>query len=236
MRLRDEEIIKVLAGSPAFKGVPEGHIKGVILELGCSACSYVGQDFVAHAGDVLRKYPVLVAGVIEARLPRAGGYTIVGRFGPGDSFAEAVPTTLMHSPVDIVCIEESLVVFIPAARLEQSDSSDCLRVRANIMAEMSKKISELSYKLTLFAEPRLRNRLLMYLESLDTEGTGRIELPYNRKELASYLGVNDKALSRELHRLQDDGRLTVRGRHIELTRAAGAEGGLEKKHEERGER
>lgn len=218
MQLRDKEIVKVLAGSPVFKGVPEARVMDVIVGLGCGVCRYVGQDYIAHAGDALRKYPVLIAGVIEARLPRAGGYTIVGRFGPGESFAEAVPTTLGRSPVDIICIEASLVVFIPADRLEQSGDCDCLRVRANIMAEMSKKISELSYKLTLFAEPRLRNRLLMYLESLDVEGTGSIDLPYNRKELASYLGINDKALSRELHRLQDEGCLTVRGRHIELLR------------------
>lgn len=220
MRLRDKEIVRVLADSPVFKGVPEGRVMDVIVGLGCVACRYVGQDYLAHAGDALRKYPVLIAGVVEARLPRANGYTIVGRFGPGESFAEAVPTTLGRSPVDIICIEPSLVVFIPADRLEQSDDRDCLRVRANIMAEMSKKISELSYKLTLFAEPRLRNRLLMYLESLDVEGTGSIDLPYNRKELASYLGINDKALSRELHRLQDEGCLTVKGRHIELLRPA----------------
>lgn len=217
MELKEEEIIKVLAGSPVFKGVPEDRIKDVIVELGCSTCSFTGQEFVVRAGDALRKYPVLIAGVIEARLPKADeGYTIVGRFGPGDSFAEAVPTTLRVSPVDIVCMEESLVDYIPAARLEASDNSDCLRVRANIMAEMSKKVSELSYKLTLFAEPRLRNRLLMYLQSQDEQGTGVVKLQYNRKELASYLGVNDKALSRELRRMQDEGVIEVDGKVVRI--------------------
>ncbi len=216
MEVNDEAIIKVLAGSPVFKGVPASHVKDVISELGCPNRRFVGQDYVARAGDVLRSYPVLIAGVIEARLPKADGYTIVGRFGPGESFAEAVPTTLKFSPVDIVCIEKSLVVFIPADRLEQSDGNDCLRVRANIMAEMSKKISELSYKLTLFAEPRLRNRLLMYLQTLDSNGTGEVTLEYNRKELASYLGVNDKALSRELRRMQDEGVLEVSGKYIRI--------------------
>ncbi|WP_321972971.1 Crp/Fnr family transcriptional regulator [Paratractidigestivibacter sp.] len=217
MELKDEEIIKVLAGSPVFRGVPQDHIKDVIVELGCSTCSFAGQDFVAHAGDALRKYPVLIAGLVEARLPKAdGGYTIVGRFGPGESFAEAVPTTLRVSPVDIFCVEESFVAYIPAARLEASDNNDCLRVRANIMSEMSKKISELSYKLTLFAEPRLRNRLLMYLQSQDEQGNGEITLQYNRKELASYLGVNDKALSRELRRMQDEGVIEVSGKHVRI--------------------
>ncbi len=217
MELKDEEIVKVLAGSPVFKGVPMNRIGSTIQELGCSTCSFASQDFVARAGDALRKYPVLVAGMVEARLPKADdGYTIVGRFGPGDSFAEAVPTALRVSPVDIVCVEPSFVIYIPAARLEASDSNDCLRVRANIMAEMSKKVSELSYKLTLFAEPRLRNRLLMYLQSQDSEGTGNVVLRYNRKELASYLGVNDKALSRELRRMQDEGVIEVDGKNVRI--------------------
>ena len=216
MRITDDGVTRVLAASPAFRGVASSRVQEVLAELGCTVRNYAEQDFIAHAGDALRAYPVLIAGVVEARLPKIGGYTIVGRFVSGDSFSEAVPTTLKSSPVDIVCIEPSCVVFIPAARLEENDSSDCLRVRANLLAEMSKKISELSYKLTLFAEPRLRNRLLMFLQTQDTDGTGEVTLQYNRKELASYLGVNDKALSRELRRLQDEGVLAVDGKHIRI--------------------
>lgn len=216
MRITDDGVARVLAASPAFRGVASSRVQEVLAELGCTIRNYAEQDFIAHARDALRAYPVLIAGVVEARLPKIGGYTIVGRFVSGDSFAEAVPTTLKSSPVDIVCIEPSCVVFIPAARLEENDSNDCLRVRANLLAEMSKKISELSYKLTLFAEPRLRNRLLMFLQTQDTDGTGEVTLKYNRKELASYLGINDKALSRELRRLQDEGVLAVDGRHIRI--------------------
>ena len=216
MRITDDGVTRVLAASPAFRGVASSRVQEVLAELGCTVRNYAEQDFIAHAGDALRAYPVLIAGVVEARLPKIGGYTIVGRFVSGDSFAEAVPTTLKSSPVDIVCIEPSCVVFIPAARLEENDSNDCLRVRANLLAEMSKKISELSYKLTLFAEPRLRNRLLMFLQTQDTDGTGEVTLKYNRKELASYLGINDKALSRELRRLQDEGVLAVDGKHIRI--------------------
>ncbi len=218
MRITDDEVTRVLADSPAFRGVPRARVQAVLAQLGCTVRNYAERDFIAHAGDAMRAYPVVLAGIVEARMPKAGagGYTIVGRFAPGDSFAEAVPTTLKHSPVDIVCIEPSSVVLIPAARLEESDSNDCLRVRANLLAEMSKKISELSYKLTLFAEPRLRNRLLMYLQAQDADGSGAVTLEYNRKELASYLGVNDKALSRELRRLQDEGVLAVDGKHVRI--------------------
>ncbi len=216
MRIADDKVTRVLAASPVFRGVPSDCVQEVLAELGCTVGNYAEQDFIAHAGDALRTYPVLISGVVEARLPKAGGYTIVGRFAPGDSFAEAVPTTLKHSPVDIVCIEASSVAFIPAAALEESDGNNCLRVRANLLVEMSKKISELSYKLTLFAEPRLRNRLLMYLQAKDADGTGEVTLEYNRKELASYLGVNDKALSRELRRLQDEGVLAVDGKHVRI--------------------
>lgn len=216
MNVKDKDMIDALATSPVFKGVAKKRIHEVINELGYSTCSFVGQDYICHAGDALAKYPILVRGTVEARLPKGNGFMIVGRFGAGDSFAEAVPTTLKVSPVDIVCLESSFVVYLPAASLEKTSDLDGLRVRANIMAAMAKKISELSYKLTLFAEPHLRNRLLMYLQSIDESGTGEVEIPFSRKDLASYLGANDKALSRELHRMQDEGLLIVRGRHVRL--------------------
>lgn len=214
--MRDKEVIEVLLSSPAFKGLSAERIEKILNELSARRKRFDEGAYIAHQGDALDKFPIVLSGMVEASIPSIDRSQIVGRFGVGESFAEAVPTTLHVSPVEIKTLEESDILFIPASRLMQTNTVDGLLVRANIMAEMSKKIAELSIKLMLLAEPRLRRRIELYLERLDADADGWIRLSFNRRELASFLGVNDKSLTRELHRMQDEGLIELSGRKVRL--------------------
>ena len=57
---------------------------------------------------------------------------------------------------------------------------------------------------------------LAYLRTLPVDADGRVEIPVNRQEWASYLRVADKSLIRELRAMQNDGLLEVDGRHIRV--------------------
>lgn len=218
--MRDSEVIEVLSASPAFKGLTPERIEKILVELSARRRTYDAGNYLAHQGEALDKFPIVLSGVVEASIPSADHPQIVGRFGVGDSFAEAVPTTLKVSPVEIKIIEPAEILFIPAGRLLETTVPDGVLVRANIMAEMSKKIAELSIKLTLLAEPRLRRRIELYFRSLVAGENGWITLRYNRRELASFLGVNDKALTRELRRMQDEGYIELSGRKVHVLKSS----------------
>ena len=68
----------------------------------------------------------------------------------------------------------------------------------------------------MVGEPRLSDRILAYLRTLPADADGRVEIPVNRQEWASYLRVADKSLIRELRAMQNDGLLEVDGRHIRV--------------------
>lgn len=218
--MRDCDVIGILAASPVFAGIDAERIAPLLDELCAQRRTYADGDFVRRQGEKLDKYPIVLQGAVEANLPQGGKPQIVGRFGPGESFAEAVPTTLKVCPVEIRAIGETHLLFIPAASLLSTRNIDGIVVRANVMAEMSNKIADLSLKLTLLAEPSLRRRILMYLRQLDADDEGVVTLRFNRRELASYLGVNEKSLLRELKRMASDGVLDVRGKRIRV-RASG---------------
>ncbi|MFR2030514.1 MAG: helix-turn-helix domain-containing protein [Collinsella sp.] len=92
-----------------------------------------------------------------------------------------------------------------------------LRLYANVMGEMSKKVKTLTAKLALLSEPRLRKRIALYLRRLPEDKDGYVIIPYSRKALAEYLAVNDKALLRELRRMIEEGVLEGEGRRLKLT-------------------
>ena len=86
----------------------------------------------------------------------------------------------------------------------------------NLSTEMSKKIGVLTQTLSVVGEPRLSDRIMAHLRTLPQDADGRVEVPMNRQEWATYLRAADKSLIRELSTLQKEGVLEVDGRFIRV--------------------
>ena len=161
-------------------------------------------------------YPFILSGSIRATLLQGGEPREVARFTKGDSFAEAVPASLKHCPVDIWVIEDAAILCIPAETLAQSNELWALKMRDNLAKEMSKKVMRLSENLRILGEPRLSDMILAYVRALPADADGYVTVPLSRIEWASYLRVSDKSLIRELRTMKTQGVLDVDGRRIRI--------------------
>lgn len=206
----------VTSRSPVFAGIPANVHDSLLESVRAFVRNYRRGKILLRIGDTSGFFPVVLSGSIQAVVPRGMHTQIVERFGRGDSFAEAVVTGRTPSPVEIRALSDSAVLQIPAQRLASSTHPWAAQLNANLMQEMSKKLVHLSVRLNLLTEPRLRSRILMYLETLPTQPDGTVHLPFNRQELADYLGANSKALLRELRRMRDDSVITVDQRRVRL--------------------
>ena len=69
----------------------------------------------------------------------------------------------------------------------------------------ARKIAKLSEKITHMAKRSTREKLLSYLsEQAVKNKSSEFEIPYNRQQLADYLGVDRSGLSVQLCRLRDE--------------------------------
>ena len=63
----------------------------------------------------------------------------------------------------------------------------------------------------------LRGKLLSYLSAQAVQhGSDTFDIPFDRQQLADYLGVERSALSAELSRMQRDGLITYKKSHFVL--------------------
>nr|WP_255529497.1 helix-turn-helix domain-containing protein [Leucobacter edaphi] len=164
---------------------------------------------IVRVGERLSFFPIIIAGTVQATLPRGDNLQIIERFGVGDSFAEAIVISQNESTVEIDAVVKTRLLLLHRERLRASSDPYAARLHANLVQEMSKKLMHLSERLTLLVEPRLRRRILMSLATLPAAADGRVVLPFSRREWADYVGANAKALLRELRRMQDDGVLEL---------------------------
>lgn len=213
IRLED---IHPLKASPVFCGISQKDRFELLKEIDARIVELGEGQLLRRAGDKLDFYPVVIEGSVLSTMPQGGQDRPVAQFGPGESFAEAVPVTLKHTPVNICAQEPTRILCIPAKQLETCTNPHAFLVRENLSAEMSKKIGVLTKTLSVVGEPRLSDRILAYLRMLPVDADGRVEIPMNRQEWASYLRVADKSLIRELRAMQNDGLLEVDGRRIRV--------------------
>ena len=88
----------------------------------------------------------------------------------------------------------------------------------------ARKNLALSQRMLHTAPKTIRGRLLSYLSQQALEaGSRRFAIPFDRQQLADYLGVDRSALSGELSKMQREGLLQCRKNVFELNETGGIE-------------
>lgn len=211
-----QDDIRPLHASPVFKGIPAKERLDLLREIEARIIELPEGQLLRRAGDRMDFYPVVISGNVQASMPQGGQDRPVAHFGEGESFAEAVPATLKHTPVNIRALEPTRILCIPAKQLDACTNPHAFLLRENLSTEMSKKIGVLTQTLSVVGEPRLSDRIMAYLHTLPQGEDGRVEVPMSRQEWATYLRAADKSLIRELSALQKEGVLEVDGRFIRM--------------------
>ncbi len=93
------------------------------------------------------------------------------------------------------------------------------RLIRNLLAVTSRKNFALSRRIFHTAPKSIRGRLLSYLSAQALREDSRsFAIPFDRQQLADYLGVDRSALSAELGRMRAEGLIRFRKNELELLR------------------
>ncbi len=115
------------------------------------------------------------------------------------------------SDVQIVTKKDSLVLFLKTSNLFLDSAIRCehaSKATANLLKESVRNNIFQTRKVQILSQKHIRERLMLYFNGLRDNSTDKnkhIHIPFNRQELADYLGVERSALSREMGRMKDEG-------------------------------
>lgn len=185
-----------------FEGIKKNQIRPLIELLDGKEKLYRAKTTILKATSANKNIGIILDGEVQSENPMREE-EIIQRFKAGNSFGEAIAFGKGVSWVDIVATTDCRILFISAAKvIEHQNHPEVAKLMANLLLEFSKKLALMSFKNQLLSEPRLRNRLLMYLSSIPEDKDGYKCIPFLQKDLAQYLNVNKSAFNRELARMK----------------------------------
>ena len=150
-----------------------------------------------------------------------GKSSILGFAEPGAVFGEAYACVPGEALLISVCAaEETRVLFLNVGKLLTVCGNACpfhARLIRNLLSISAGKNLQLSRRIFHTTPKSIRGRLLSYFsECAKKSGSLTFTLPFNRQQLADYLGVDRSAMSSELSKMQRDGLIQVKGSTITM--------------------
>lgn len=121
---------------------------------------------------------------------------------------------------EIIALEDTQIMSVDSFRFINPCNNFCPRhtkVINNAFSYLAKQNIRLLNRIKELTMPTTKQKVMCYLSNVraNVKSTS-FNIPYNRQELADYLGVERSALSKELSDLQKEGYITFHKNHFEL--------------------
>ncbi len=204
-----------IRGMDLFSGMPDTEIESFLTGSGAYLQLFREDALVLRQGDSYTECAIVLEGTCTSEMNDYSGRAVsLGRFqapfpvAPGFLFLDEgrLPVSLRaETPVRVVYIPRNAVL----TYLQHSAA-----FLSNFLGLLSNRIEYLTERVSFHSCRTIREKLLLYLETLRTGNSDSVTLPVSIEELARYFGVARPSLSQVISDLQKEGTISKTGRTI----------------------
>ena len=215
--LRDDEVVH-LRRLPLFEGLEPAAICELIGD--ATARQFRRGSMLFAREEPADRFFVVLEGFVKlSRETHDGNESVIGLFGPGESFAEAAMFESETFPVDGTAIENARVLVIPAGSFRRR-LAEKPELAFKLLGSMSRHMRRLVRQIEQLTTRTSAERVAGFFANLVREASGptRIRLPVEKTLIAGRLGMQPETFSRALARLRDHG-VTVDGSEVVIADA-----------------
>ncbi len=214
---------EILRASLPFRDFDTDKLEYVLNRLNLSVTRYPRGAVIFAQGDTVTHAGVILEGtVIAESVSYSGERRIIQTHSEGALFGDVLMSSQSQpTPVSVIAREDSAVVFLSFDTIAENACDPlCRRVLTNMLHGIADKFWELNRKIAYLSCRSLRGRIAMFLLDMQKKYQSfTFHLPYSREELASVIGANRSALSRELGRMQEEELISFYKSSFKITNA-----------------
>lgn len=210
MKLNDVQY-RTLKSSRLFRGIKEAETEEALKILSASFGAYERGDLLHPAGSPVKKFGMVLTGTVNVCTDDLGGSRmIMASVGPGGTFAEALCYLKVKEPVMYAeAAEDVQVLWLSLGKLyragAKADATVLEKLQKNFTAMLADRMLSMNDRIQVLSRLTLREKLKTYFSEMSLKtGSRTFSVPFNRENMAAYLGTNRSALSRELSAMKKE--------------------------------
>lgn len=203
-------IATTLRQSPLFRDLSDSEIQSLIETINGRMLAVSKHQTIYRPSDPARGiFIVLTGSVLAFHDDLWGNRHTVANFPPGEIFGlpyAILPGATMN--LTATASEESTILFLNVLRILYNPglSPLCPALSRNLTLILAEKLADGVEHLAHMNHRTTRDKLLSYLSAeARRQRSCTFTVPFNRQQLADYLGVQRAAMCAELSRMQKDG-------------------------------
>ncbi|QNM05392.1 Crp/Fnr family transcriptional regulator [Qiania dongpingensis] len=179
-----------------FSAVPKRYEKG---------------EFLHRVGSRMTRFGLVLSGRVQVHMDDIDGNPIImANVTEGNTFGESMCfLEIEEEPVTICAATGVKVLWLSTEEIKRmpgggTGNSHSLTLR--FITLLTEKTLAMNDRIQILSKKSLRGKLIVFFSQCAHQyGSDTFTLPFNRNEMAAYLGADRSALSRELAKMQEEG-------------------------------
>lgn len=194
---------------PLFAGLDASALSKALDILHAETASYKKGAVLQRTGQRMSHFGLVLSGAVQVcEDDFEGNRMIMAEVGEGGTFGESLCfLKTAGSPVYITASLPAEVLWLSPDALFKADTNPLIRqLELRFTTILARRTLSMNSRIQVLSKLRLRDKLITYFtEQAGAAGSSTFTIAMNRDDLASYMGTNRSALSRELAHMKADG-------------------------------
>ncbi len=202
---------------PIFCGLQQEEIAAVLSN--ARVREFKKNTLLFIEGEKVQYFYVVLSGKIKLFKNNSDGQELILRIAvQQDTMSVATALFNSHFIASAKIIADTKLLIIPIVDIKKYLTTNS-NLSANLMRDIADTAQDLVKRLEELALKSAKERVCWFLLSLLMQNNHniKIQLPYDKATIASYLSMRPETFSRILHDLQDGGYLMIKRQHITLS-------------------
>ncbi len=213
----DNELLK---NTYLFRDFTDNELSEALTFLSAREACYKKGETVIMLGSPITEFAIVLSGGVQISCDDINGNQIIMMsVSKGGMFAESLSVTKSpESPIYAVATEDTRLLWLKIAPILKNSASPLdTKITTSFITALAAKCLSMNDRVQILSKKSIREKVITYFSQLSEHTkSDEITVPLSREDMASYLGVERSALSRELSNMQRDGIISYNKNHFKI--------------------
>jgi len=200
---------ELIGKNPLFINLGDKETDKALEIFKASFSKYSKGEFIHHAGYSMEKFGIILYGTVNVCTDDIdGNRMIMAEASEGNSFGESLCfLKIGDSPVYVYATKDCGILWLSTDGLFSENADDFkTELQKRFTAMLAMRTLKMNDRIQILSKVRLRDKIKTYFGELSQKANSNtFTVPISRTDMATYIGTNRSALTRELSAMKNEG-------------------------------